>query len=93
MLPDFFYIHDKPLIQSLLISSLDFFFQYYKCGAQFALVTLGTLGAYTAFTVAVTRWRYGISQRPVKAAEISYGIAYVSCCINPCLTELDLELK
>ncbi|XP_004685650.1 PREDICTED: ATP-binding cassette sub-family B member 7, mitochondrial isoform X1 [Condylura cristata] len=30
---------------------------YYKCGAQFALVTLGTLGAYTAFTVAVTRWR------------------------------------
>lgn len=31
--------------------------QYYRCGAQFALVTLGTLGAYTAFTVAVTRWR------------------------------------
>ncbi|XP_075394991.1 iron-sulfur clusters transporter ABCB7, mitochondrial [Tenrec ecaudatus] len=30
---------------------------YYKCGAQFALVALGTLGAYTAFTVAVTRWR------------------------------------
>ncbi|XP_069318902.1 iron-sulfur clusters transporter ABCB7, mitochondrial isoform X4 [Eulemur rufifrons] len=30
---------------------------YYKCGAQFALVTLGTLGVYTAFTVAVTRWR------------------------------------
>uniref|UniRef100_A0A8C3YBZ1 Iron-sulfur clusters transporter ABCB7, mitochondrial n=1 Tax=Catagonus wagneri TaxID=51154 RepID=A0A8C3YBZ1_9CETA len=30
---------------------------YYKCGAQFALVTLGTLGAYTAFTVAITRWR------------------------------------
>ncbi|KAM8752808.1 iron-sulfur clusters transporter ABCB7, mitochondrial isoform 1-T1 [Rhynchonycteris naso] len=30
---------------------------YYRCGAQFALVTLGTLGAYTAFTVAVTQWR------------------------------------
>ncbi|XP_038603627.1 ATP-binding cassette sub-family B member 7, mitochondrial [Tachyglossus aculeatus] len=30
---------------------------YYKCGAQFAVVTLGTLGAYTAFTVAVTQWR------------------------------------
>ncbi|KAK2496589.1 hypothetical protein MC885_011444 [Smutsia gigantea] len=30
---------------------------YYRCGAQFALVTLGTLGAYTAFTVAITRWR------------------------------------
>uniref|UniRef100_A0ABI7VS76 Iron-sulfur clusters transporter ABCB7, mitochondrial n=1 Tax=Felis catus TaxID=9685 RepID=A0ABI7VS76_FELCA len=33
------------------------FGKYYRCGAQFALVTLGTLGAYTAFTVAVTRWR------------------------------------
>ncbi|XP_074061523.1 iron-sulfur clusters transporter ABCB7, mitochondrial [Macrotis lagotis] len=30
---------------------------YYRCGAQFALVTLGTLSAYTAFTIAVTRWR------------------------------------
>ncbi|XP_072482506.1 iron-sulfur clusters transporter ABCB7, mitochondrial isoform X2 [Notamacropus eugenii] len=30
---------------------------YYKCGAQFALVTLGTLSAYTAYTIAVTRWR------------------------------------
>ncbi|KAM8752809.1 iron-sulfur clusters transporter ABCB7, mitochondrial isoform 2-T2 [Rhynchonycteris naso] len=33
------------------------FGKYYRCGAQFALVTLGTLGAYTAFTVAVTQWR------------------------------------
>ncbi|XP_055744074.1 iron-sulfur clusters transporter ABCB7, mitochondrial-like [Salvelinus fontinalis] len=30
---------------------------YYKCGVEFAAVTLGTLGAYTAFTVAVTQWR------------------------------------
>nr|XP_023999462.1 ATP-binding cassette sub-family B member 7, mitochondrial-like [Salvelinus alpinus] len=30
---------------------------YYKCGLEFAAVTLGTLGAYTAFTVAVTQWR------------------------------------
>ncbi|XP_072520017.1 iron-sulfur clusters transporter ABCB7, mitochondrial isoform X2 [Salminus brasiliensis] len=30
---------------------------YYKCGGQFALVTLGTLSAYTAFTIAVTQWR------------------------------------
>ncbi|XP_041930121.1 ATP-binding cassette sub-family B member 7, mitochondrial [Alosa sapidissima] len=30
---------------------------YYKCGAEFAAVTLGTLSAYTAFTVAVTQWR------------------------------------
>ncbi len=32
--------------------------QYYKCGGQFALVTVGTLSAYTAFTIAVTQWRY-----------------------------------
>ncbi|XP_066571052.1 iron-sulfur clusters transporter ABCB7, mitochondrial [Amia ocellicauda] len=30
---------------------------YYKCGGQYALVTLGTLSAYTAFTIAVTQWR------------------------------------
>ncbi|KAL0974372.1 hypothetical protein UPYG_G00219560 [Umbra pygmaea] len=30
---------------------------YYKCGADFAAVTVGTLGAYTAFTIAVTQWR------------------------------------
>ncbi|XP_048653418.1 iron-sulfur clusters transporter ABCB7, mitochondrial isoform X2 [Marmota marmota marmota] len=41
------------MFEMTLVSSV----LYYKCGAQFALVTLGTLGAYTAFTVAVTRWR------------------------------------
>ncbi|XP_055448416.1 iron-sulfur clusters transporter ABCB7, mitochondrial [Psammomys obesus] len=41
------------VFEMTLVSSI----LYYKCGAQFALVTLGTLGAYTAFTVAVTRWR------------------------------------
>ncbi|KAJ8254896.1 hypothetical protein GJAV_G00198570 [Gymnothorax javanicus] len=30
---------------------------YYKCGGQFALVALGTLSAYTLFTIAVTQWR------------------------------------
>uniref|UniRef100_A0A8C9WLL5 Iron-sulfur clusters transporter ABCB7, mitochondrial n=1 Tax=Scleropages formosus TaxID=113540 RepID=A0A8C9WLL5_SCLFO len=30
---------------------------YYKCGGQFALVTIGTLSTYAAFTVAVTQWR------------------------------------
>ncbi|KAI1234678.1 hypothetical protein IHE44_0003052 [Lamprotornis superbus] len=29
---------------------------YYKCGAEFALVTLGTLGAYAAFTIGITQW-------------------------------------
>ncbi|KAG8183486.1 hypothetical protein JTE90_001052 [Oedothorax gibbosus] len=30
---------------------------YYKCGGKFALVTLGCIGAYGAFTLAVTQWR------------------------------------
>ncbi|KAK5623985.1 ATP-binding cassette sub- B member 7, mitochondrial [Crenichthys baileyi] len=30
---------------------------YYKCGGQFAAVALGTLSAYTIFTILVTQWR------------------------------------
>nr|AKC42137.1 ABCB7 [Petromyzon marinus] len=30
---------------------------YYKCGLEFSLVAMGTLAAYTAFTVGVTQWR------------------------------------
>ncbi|XP_072288004.1 iron-sulfur clusters transporter ABCB7, mitochondrial [Pyxicephalus adspersus] len=41
------------MFEVFLVSSI----LYYKCGAQFALVTLGTLGAYTAFTIGVTQWR------------------------------------
>ncbi|XP_069842504.1 iron-sulfur clusters transporter ABCB7, mitochondrial [Dendropsophus ebraccatus] len=41
------------MFEVLLVSSI----LYYKCGAQFAVVTLGTLGAYTAFTIGVTQWR------------------------------------
>lgn len=41
------------LFEMMLVSGI----LYYKCGGHFALVTLGTLSAYTAFTVAVTQWR------------------------------------
>ncbi|XP_073412306.1 iron-sulfur clusters transporter ABCB7, mitochondrial isoform X2 [Dendrobates tinctorius] len=41
------------MFEVLLVSSI----LYYKCGAQFAFVTLGTLGAYTAFTIGITQWR------------------------------------
>ncbi|RXN24981.1 ATP-binding cassette sub-family B member mitochondrial [Labeo rohita] len=41
------------LFEMMLVSGI----LYYKCGGQFALVTLGTLSAYTAFTIAVTQWR------------------------------------
>ncbi|XP_034738848.1 ATP-binding cassette sub-family B member 7, mitochondrial [Etheostoma cragini] len=30
---------------------------YYKCGGQFAAVSLGTLSAYTIFTILITQWR------------------------------------
>ncbi|RWS29681.1 ABC transporter sub-family B-like protein 1, partial [Leptotrombidium deliense] len=30
---------------------------YYKCGGQFAAVTLGCIGSYAAFTLIVTQWR------------------------------------
>ncbi|TRZ01031.1 hypothetical protein DNTS_034923 [Danionella cerebrum] len=41
------------LFEMLLVSGI----LYYKCGAQYALVTLGTLAAYSAFTIAFTQWR------------------------------------
>ncbi|XP_041351479.1 ATP-binding cassette sub-family B member 7, mitochondrial-like [Gigantopelta aegis] len=30
---------------------------YYKCGGMFALVTLGCIGSYAAFTLLITQWR------------------------------------
>ncbi|XP_064474253.1 iron-sulfur clusters transporter ABCB7, mitochondrial-like isoform X2 [Ornithodoros turicata] len=30
---------------------------YYKCGGKFAAVTLGCIGAYTLYTLAITQWR------------------------------------
>ncbi|XP_069468681.1 iron-sulfur clusters transporter ABCB7, mitochondrial [Ambystoma mexicanum] len=41
------------MFEVALVSSI----LYYKCGSHFALVTLGTLGTYTAFTIGVTQWR------------------------------------
>lgn len=31
--------------------------QYYKCGGSFAVVALGCVGSYAAFTLLVTQWR------------------------------------
>ncbi|XP_041076471.1 ATP-binding cassette sub-family B member 7, mitochondrial-like isoform X1 [Polyodon spathula] len=41
------------LFEVVLVSGI----LYFKCGGHYALVTLGTLSAYAAFTVAVTQWR------------------------------------
>jgi ABC-type transport system involved in Fe-S cluster assembly fused permease/ATPase subunit len=32
--------------------------QTYQYGAQFAALTAGTIGVYTAYTFGVTQWRY-----------------------------------
>ena len=31
--------------------------QAYRCGASFALVTLGTITVYAVFTLSITQWR------------------------------------
>uniref|UniRef100_A0A8D0H7J2 Iron-sulfur clusters transporter ABCB7, mitochondrial n=1 Tax=Sphenodon punctatus TaxID=8508 RepID=A0A8D0H7J2_SPHPU len=41
------------MFEVALVSSI----LYFKCGAQYALVTLGTLAAYSMFTIGVTQWR------------------------------------
>ncbi|XP_067853289.1 iron-sulfur clusters transporter ABCB7, mitochondrial [Heptranchias perlo] len=41
------------MFEVMLVSSI----LYYKCGGQYALITLGTLAAYSAFTIGITQWR------------------------------------
>uniref|UniRef100_A0A915IJ48 Iron-sulfur clusters transporter ABCB7, mitochondrial n=1 Tax=Romanomermis culicivorax TaxID=13658 RepID=A0A915IJ48_ROMCU len=40
-------------IEVLFVTS----FMYWKCGAEYVVVTLGCVGTYTAFTVIMTNWR------------------------------------
>lgn len=68
--------------------------QYYKCGGQFALVTLGTLSAYTAFTVAVTQWRYAVDLRYfVLSRKASRVIANTSICVCAIRTRFRIEMN
>ena len=32
-------------------------FQTYRCGKEFAFLTLACLGTYAAFTLSITQWR------------------------------------
>jgi len=41
------------MLEVSLVSAL----LYHRCGGKFALVTLGCVGSYAAFTLAVTQWR------------------------------------
>lgn len=61
----------------ILVSSI----LYYKCGGQFALVTLGCIGSYAAFTFAFTRWRTKF-RIEMNKAETQAGSRSVDSLIN-----------
>ncbi|XP_030595645.1 iron-sulfur clusters transporter ABCB7, mitochondrial isoform X2 [Archocentrus centrarchus] len=50
---------DRPDLRARVALSLGLLAgaKYYKCGGEFAAVALGTLSAYTIFTILVTQWR------------------------------------
>ena len=54
---------------------------YYKCGGQFALVTLGCISSYAAFTFAFTRWRTKFRIQ-MNSAESQAGSRSVDSLIN-----------
>ena len=45
------------LHKSVGFKAVSIFLQTYRCGKEFALVTLACLGTYAAFTLLVTQWR------------------------------------
>jgi len=52
-----------------------------KCGPLYALVTLSTLGAYSAFTIAITKWRTGF-RRSMNQMESEASAKVVDSLIN-----------
>ena len=52
-----------------------------QCGAEFGALTLGTLGAYTAYTIAITRWRTKF-RKDMNAVEQAGGGVMVDSLIN-----------
>jgi ATP-binding cassette subfamily B (MDR/TAP) protein 7 len=65
------------IFEVALVSSL----LYYKCGGQFALVTLGCISSYAAFTFAFTRWRTKFRVQ-MNSAESQAGSRSVDSLIN-----------
>lgn len=65
------------IFEVALVSSL----LYYKCGGQFALVTLGCIGSYAAFTFAFTQWRTKFRVQ-MNSAESQAGSRSVDSLIN-----------
>lgn len=65
------------IFEVALVSSL----LYYKCGGQFALVTLGCISSYAAFTFAFTRWRTKFRVQ-MNSAESQAGSRSIDSLIN-----------
>lgn len=65
------------ILEVALVSSL----LYYKCGGQFALVTIGCIGSYAAFTFAFTRWRTKF-RLEMNRAETQAGSRSIDSLIN-----------
>lgn len=65
------------IVEVALVSSI----LWYKCGGQFAMVTLGCIGSYAAFTFAFTRWRTKFRIQMNKA-ETQAGSRSVDSLIN-----------
>ena len=53
----------------------------YRCGAEFGMLTAGTLAAYTAYTIGVTRWRTKF-RKDMNAVEQAGGGVMVDSLIN-----------
>lgn len=65
------------IVEVALVSSI----LWYKCGGQFAMVTIGCIGSYAAFTFAFTRWRTKFRIQMNKA-ETQAGSRSVDSLIN-----------
>lgn len=65
------------ILEVALVSSI----LYYKCGGQFALVTIGCIGSYAAFTFAFTRWRTKF-RLEMNRAETQAGSRSIDSLIN-----------
>ena len=53
----------------------------HRCGAEFAALVAGTVGAYAAFTLSVTSWRTGF-RREMNAADAAAGAAALDSLVN-----------
>ncbi|XP_039264608.2 iron-sulfur clusters transporter ABCB7, mitochondrial-like [Styela clava] len=69
------------IVPTLFEVSLVSFILWYKCGSQFALVTVSTLAAYIAWTLSITAWRTKFRQK-MNQADNQMGNIAIDSLIN-----------